>query len=57
MLFNILLADMEEEMGKVKKGGIRLGGEKVYILAYANDVVLPAEEEGEMRSMIERRGM
>jgi len=25
MLFNILLADMEEEMGKVKEGGVRLG--------------------------------
>jgi len=32
LLFNILLADMEERMGKVSWGGVRLGREKVYSL-------------------------
>jgi hypothetical protein len=54
MLFNILLAYLEEEMGKVKWGGIRLGKGRVYSLAYADDLVLLAEGEDEMRSMIGR---
>lgn len=35
-------------------GGVRLKGEKVYSLAYADDVVLLAEEEGDMRAMMAR---
>lgn len=31
-----------------------MGERKIYSLAYADDVVLMAEEEGEMRSMMER---
>lgn len=40
-------------MGKVK-WGVRLGGRKIYTLAYEDDVVLLAEKEEEMRSMMER---
>lgn len=54
LLFNLLVADLEEEMGKVKWEGIMLGGERVYTLAYADDMVLLAENEGEMRSLLER---
>ncbi|XP_025993782.2 uncharacterized protein LOC113004505 [Solenopsis invicta] len=54
MLFNLVLADLEEEMGKVRWGGVVLGEERIYSLSYADDIVLLAEEEGEMRSMIER---
>lgn len=54
LFFNIWLADLEEELGRVKWGGVKIGGEKVYALAYAHDIVLVAEEEGEMRSMMER---
>ena len=54
LLFNILIADIEEEMGKVKWGGIKIGGKKIYTLAYADDMVLMAEKEEEMKSMIER---
>lgn len=42
-LFNLLTADLEEEMRKGGWGGMRLKGEKVYSLAYADDVVLLAE--------------
>jgi len=54
LLFNLVIADLEEEMGKVRWGGVKLGSGRVYSLAYADDIVLLAEEEGEMRSMIER---
>lgn len=53
VLFNILMANLEEEMNKVKWGGIRLREKKIYSLQYA-DVVLIAEEDGEMRSMVEK---
>lgn len=52
ILFNILMADIEEQMGRVK-WGVKLGEERIYTLAYA-DMVLLAENEEEMRSMIER---
>ncbi|XP_024875959.1 trichohyalin-like, partial [Temnothorax curvispinosus] len=54
ILFNVLLADLEEEMGRVKWGGIMLGGKRVYTLAYADDIVLIAEDEDQMKSLIER---
>lgn len=54
LLFNLLVADMEEELERVKWGGVRLGEKKVFSLAYADDMVLLVEEEGGMRSMIER---
>jgi len=54
LLFNVLIADLEEELGKVRWGGIRLGGEVIFSLAYADDVILLAEKKDEMRSMIER---
>lgn len=53
-LFNLLTADLEEEMRKEGWGGVRLKGEKVYSLAYADDVVLLAEEEGDVRTMMAR---
>jgi len=54
LLFNLLIADLEEELGRVKWGGVKLGEERIYSLAYADDMVLLAEEEGGMRSLIER---
>jgi len=45
LFFNLLLANMEEEMGKVKW---------VYSLAYADNVVILADKEEEIKSMIER---
>jgi len=42
ILFNILLADLEEEMGKVKWEGVKLGVGRLYSLAYADDIVLMA---------------
>ena len=53
ILFNLLIANLEEEMGKVKWGGIKLKERKIYALAYADHIVLLAEEEDELRSMID----
>ncbi|XP_046145769.1 uncharacterized protein LOC123989135 [Osmia bicornis bicornis] len=54
LLYNILTADMEEKMSKSGGGGIKMGGRKIYTLAYADDVVVLAEEEADMRALLER---
>lgn len=46
ILFNIILADFEEEMGRGE-----IAGGRVYTLTYANDLVLLAKGKEEMRSM------
>lgn len=51
LLFNVLIADLEEVMGRVKLVGVRLMVEKV---SYADDMVLLAEEDEEMSSMVGR---
>ncbi|XP_046145802.1 uncharacterized protein LOC123989168 [Osmia bicornis bicornis] len=54
ILFTLLLADMEEEMKKGRWGGVRLGGEKIYTLAYADDVAVMAEDEDGMKGLMAR---
>jgi len=51
LLFNILLADLKEKMGKVSWGGVKLREGRVYSLLYVNDTML-AEDEGGMKSMM-----
>lgn len=34
-------------MGKVKWGAVKIGGKKIYSLAYADDLVMMAEKEDE----------
>lgn len=51
-LFNILMADLEEELKKGGWEGVKLKGEKIYSLAYADDIVLLAEEKERMRCMV-----
>jgi len=54
LLFNLLIADIEEVRRRVKWGGVKIGEKKVYTLAYADDIVLMTDREEEMRSMVER---
>lgn len=54
LLFNIMTADLEEEMGKVKWGGIRILDKRVYTLAYPDDIMLLSKDEEGMKSMIGR---
>ena len=53
-LFNLLIADVEEELSKGNWGGVRVGGRRICSLAYADDLVLLAGKEEEMESMIRR---
>lgn len=48
------MAHLEEEMRRGEWGGVRLKGEKIYTLAYADDVMLLAEEEDDIRAMVAR---
>lgn len=41
-------------MGRIKWGGVRIGEGRVYTFTYADDLVLIAEDEDQLRSMIER---
>lgn len=52
-LFNILIADLEEELKRREQGEIKVKRKKIYTLAYADVVLLAKEEEG-MRVMIYR---
>ncbi|XP_076684076.1 uncharacterized protein LOC143377049 [Andrena cerasifolii] len=54
ILFNLLIADVEEEINKGTWGGVRIGGRRICSLAYADDLVLLAGKEEEMESMIRR---
>lgn len=54
LLFNILILLAEEELGKVKWGGIKFGKERIITLAYADDVMIMAEGEKEMRNVMKK---
>lgn len=51
-LFILYLADLEEVLRRRGKGGVELGGTRLYSLQYADDIVLLAREESGMRLMI-----
>lgn len=51
-LFNLVLADMEEMLRRGGWGGVKLGEEKVFCLAYADDMMLLAEKEEGMVHML-----
>jgi len=54
LLFNIVIADLEEDMARGRWVGVKLGEGKIYSMAYADDMVLLAEEEDEMKTMLAR---
>lgn len=59
LLFNILMADVimadiKEEMGKVKWGEIKIRRRRVYSLHYADNTMLMTERVEKIRSMEER---
>lgn len=51
-LFTLLVADLDEELERGRWGGVELGGKKVYLLAYADDVVLMAKDGEGMKGMM-----
>lgn len=46
--------DLEEEMRKEQTGGIVIGKEKILSISYADDVVLLADREQDLKAMIGR---
>lgn len=54
LLFSVLMADLEETMGKDKWRRVKLREERIYTLQYANDIVLIAEDEDQLRNMLEK---
>ena len=53
-LFNIYVAGLEEELRKGQAGGIVVGERKVWSLTYADDTVLMAVREEELKEMLKR---
>lgn len=52
--FRILIAELEKEIGKGRWGRVKVGGEKIYTVAYADDIGIVAEEEWEMKCMLKK---
>ena len=53
-LFNIYVAGLEKELRKGQAGGIVVGERKVWLLTYADDIVLMADREEELKEMLKR---
>ena len=53
-LFNIYMMDLEKEMKKEQTGGVMVGKEKIWTITYADDIVLIAKEEQDLKGMIRR---
>lgn len=53
LLFNIMLADLDE-LQKGRWEGIKLGEGKIFALMYVDNMMLLAEDEGDMRCMMAR---
>lgn len=43
---------MDERLERRGKGGVEIGGKKLFVLMYADDAVLLAKEKGGVRLMI-----
>lgn len=53
-LFNIYVSDLEEEMKKEQEEGMTIGREKLWTIAYADDIVLLGRGEKELQGMMRR---
>lgn len=53
-LFNIYVAGLEEEIREGQVGGIVVGERKVWSLSYADDIILVADREEELKEMMKR---
>lgn len=51
-LINVYMRDMEEEMKKERTGGIVIGKEKIWTIPFADDVVLLAKREENLKAMM-----
>lgn len=53
-LFNIAVSDIEEDLGKIQGGGVKIGPTRICIVSYADDMAIMAEDEDSMKRMIKR---
>lgn len=53
MLFNLLIANIEQGLRNDEVGGVKLGGRKK-VLGYTDDLVILAEEEKDLRWLMKR---
>lgn len=53
-LFNIYIMDLEKELKKEQIGGIVIGRKKIWSISYADDIVLLAASEQELKGMMKR---
>lgn len=53
-LFNVYTTNLEEAMKKGQAGRMVVGREKFWTIMYTDDIVLLAEDEGEMKEMMKR---
>lgn len=51
-LFKLLMTDLDEVLGEEGWGRIKVGGKKIYSLAYTDDVAVVAEDEDGIKGMI-----
>lgn len=53
-LFTLMLADVDEKLEKGEWGRIRLKKRQIYTLPYADNIALLADDEENLKKMIER---
>lgn len=53
-LFNVYIGDLEAEMRKEQTGGVVVRKKKFWSITYADDIVLLAKSEQELKSMMKR---
>jgi hypothetical protein len=56
LLFTIHVEDVDEMLTKARGGGVVVGREKVWSLAFANDMVIVAKSERKMKEMMRSLG-
>ncbi len=52
LLFNIFIADLEQYLKGKQEGGVVINGIKIWLLAYADDMVLMAVDPKQMQEML-----
>lgn len=53
-LFNLYISDLEEEMRREQTGGVVIGKMKVWSIVYADNIVLLAKSEQELKGVMRR---
>lgn len=54
MLFNVTIGNIEEKLSRDRMEGVEIGSKKLKMLAYADDLVILAEDEEGMRWLLKR---